>query len=239
MAKQFIPSRARPPASAKMKNPKGPPDECAKNSGSTIRQRLFFFIRSSCRCVRFRVLVLSISFNIHGVWMSIPPSCRRSHTGARGVAQHHRTGTRDDRRGPGVDGHEASRSRSGCCRRDRQWTCTCPSLNGIDARRRPFPFRSDKIIALSCTGSRTSSRRCSGRCDAYVLKHCALEELERAICCVLRRKYLSAISRPGDRRYVATAGDEQSEAALELTPKERNVLQLIAEGNPRRISRTC
>jgi DNA-binding NarL/FixJ family response regulator len=108
-----------------------------------------------------------------------------------------------------------------------------PLMNGIDATREILSrFDTIKVIALSMHRDQnfvTDMFRAGAH--AYVLKHCALGELEGAIRCVLAgRKYLSAdLTDLVIDGYANRPCQEQS-GTQELTPKERNVLQLIAEG---------
>lgn len=109
-----------------------------------------------------------------------------------------------------------------------------PLMNGIEATREICSrFREIKIVALSMQRDQNFvSDMFSAGAHAYVLKHCALEELERAIGCVLSgRKYLSAdLTDLVIDGYVRNRCEEQAHSTQELTPKERSVLQLIAEG---------
>jgi len=109
-----------------------------------------------------------------------------------------------------------------------------PLLNGMDATREILTrFDQIKVVALSMHREQNFvSDMFKAGAHAYVLKHCALEELERAIRCVLSgRKYLSAdLADLVIDGYVRNCCDMQADSAPELTPKERSVLQLIAEG---------
>jgi len=109
-----------------------------------------------------------------------------------------------------------------------------PNLNGIDAARK---IVSDcpgvKIIALSMHSSR---RFVSGMLKAgasgYILKECLFDELIGAIETVSRGGiYLSPrITGVVVEDYVKRlSGEDESEQAL-LTEREREVLQLLAEG---------
>lgn len=109
-----------------------------------------------------------------------------------------------------------------------------PLMNGIDATREiRSRFEQMKIVALSMHRDQNfvSDMFLAGA-HAYVLKHCALDELERAIRCVLAgRKYLSTdLADLVIEGYVRQRCEEFADPAQELSPKERNVLQLIAEG---------
>ncbi len=109
-----------------------------------------------------------------------------------------------------------------------------PLMNGIDAAREiSARFDGMKIVALSMHREQHFvSQMFRAGAHAYVLKHCALEELERAFRCVLSgRKYLSEeLADLVIEGYVRNQCDDARDSAQELTAKERNVLQLIAEG---------
>jgi two-component system response regulator NreC len=109
-----------------------------------------------------------------------------------------------------------------------------PELNGIDATQQILSEVSDvKVIALSMYADRrfVASILKAGACG-YLLKDCAFEELARAIRLAMSNKpYLS----PGVAEIVvkdyATFNSGPSESVFSaLTVREREVLQLLAEG---------
>jgi DNA-binding NarL/FixJ family response regulator len=116
---------------------------------------------------------------------------------------------------------------------------TMPDLNGIDATRQILAEnRRIKVIALSMHSNRHFVKgMLQAGASAYLLKHSASQELIKAIQLVMAgRVYLSpeiAGVVVGD--YTAPAADNSAFAVL--TPREREVLQLFAEGkSPRQIA---
>ena len=109
-----------------------------------------------------------------------------------------------------------------------------PGLNGIEATRRILAERPGvKVLALSMHSDRrfvieTLKAGASG----YLLKDSAFDELARAIEVVMARgAFLSpAITDMVVRDYVAQAGGDGDAAFSVLTAREREVLQLMAEG---------
>ncbi|MCK4420589.1 response regulator transcription factor [candidate division WOR-3 bacterium] len=111
---------------------------------------------------------------------------------------------------------------------------TMPELNGIEATRKIISkYPGIKVIALSFHSDR---RFVLGMIDAgacgYLLKECAFEELVRAIHTVIRNKtYLSpGISDILVEEYVNKSKKEKHPVFSKLTSREREILQLIAEG---------
>lgn len=110
---------------------------------------------------------------------------------------------------------------------------TMPGMNGIEATRqilREFP--SVKVIALSMHASKDIvSEMLKAGASAYLLKDSAVDELGLAVKSVLSGKFYISPEITGTvvGDYVDRLTD-QAPAASKLTGREREVLQLIAEG---------
>jgi len=109
-----------------------------------------------------------------------------------------------------------------------------PDMNGIDATRK---ITSDlpgiKIIALSMHADRHFViGMLEAGASGYLLKDCAFEELVNAIHTVLaNHTYLSpTIADIVVKNYVHKASGPSVVVSSELTPRERELLQLLAEG---------
>jgi DNA-binding NarL/FixJ family response regulator len=108
-----------------------------------------------------------------------------------------------------------------------------PDLNGIGATRRIRGELSGiKVIALSMhSDQQFVTRMLKAGASGYLLKDCAFEELVRAVRIVAAGKlYLSPdIAGPVVEDYVRHLG-EVDLPLTDLTPRQREVLQLLAEG---------
>jgi DNA-binding NarL/FixJ family response regulator len=109
-----------------------------------------------------------------------------------------------------------------------------PDLNGIEATRQIIAeLPSVKIIALSMHDDRRFVlNMLKAGAAGYMLKDCAFKDLAKAIRVVRANKtYLSdEIADIVVKDYLATAAPIESSAFQLLSPREREVLQLIAEG---------
>jgi DNA-binding NarL/FixJ family response regulator len=109
-----------------------------------------------------------------------------------------------------------------------------PDLNGIEATRQIISARPEvKVIALSMHSDR---RFVIGMFQAgasgYLLKDCAFEELASAILAVTaNQKYLSPLAAGVMiEDYLQRFPSEDDSVSSVLTSREREVLQLLAEG---------
>ena len=110
-----------------------------------------------------------------------------------------------------------------------------PDLNGIDATQQIL--REDpkvRVLALSMhSGKKFVSAMLQAGAMGYLLKDCALEELISAIRTVIEGKtYLSpSITDIVIQNYVRNIDQQGDSAFSVLSQREREVLQLMAEGN--------
>jgi DNA-binding NarL/FixJ family response regulator len=109
-----------------------------------------------------------------------------------------------------------------------------PNLNGVEATRQIMRARpATKVIAFSGTLDRRSVKEMlAAGAAGYVPKNCPFEELLTAIrSVVFNHTYLSPqICTMVVEGYVSPSADRKSSAYSDLTAREREVLQLIAEG---------
>ncbi len=109
-----------------------------------------------------------------------------------------------------------------------------PGLNGIEATRQiTADVPSTKVIALSMhSDKRFVIEMLKAGVSAYLLKDSASEELASAIRTVLADKPYLSPQRTGVvlKDYLSTLAKTEPSAFTLLTPREREVLQLIAEG---------
>ena len=109
-----------------------------------------------------------------------------------------------------------------------------PDLNGIEATRQILSEHPDvKVIALSIyVDSRFVSNMLKAGAHGYLPKNCAFEELVQAIRLVMAHKiYLSpGVADVVVKDYVTRHQEPSQSAFSVLTNREREVLQLMAEG---------
>jgi two-component system response regulator NreC len=109
-----------------------------------------------------------------------------------------------------------------------------PDLNGIEATRQIVSeLPRVKVIALSMYADRRFVvNMLKAGAAGYLLKDCAFEELNRAIRAVLAHKtYLSpGVSDILVKDYMTGGPAQETSVFSVLTPREREVLQLMSEG---------
>lgn len=114
-----------------------------------------------------------------------------------------------------------------------------PNLNGIEATRQIVHELPDvKVIALSAHSDRRSvCEMLKAGALGYLPKRCTFQELVSAIQNVVaNRTYLSShISRIVVEEYLHRAAEQGQSAYSVLTNREREVLQLIAEGKSTKV----
>ncbi|UVT22467.1 MAG: response regulator transcription factor [Nitrospira sp.] len=110
-----------------------------------------------------------------------------------------------------------------------------PLLNGLDAVRRLKKLQPDvKLLFLTMHASpqyATEAFKAGG--NGYLLKQSAVSELPQAIEAVLQGKYYltPSIAKPViEKALKAEEGPSVKGSIAELTPRQREVLQLIGEG---------
>ena len=110
-----------------------------------------------------------------------------------------------------------------------------PNLNGVAATRRIMHSMPDvKILTLSMhTETQFVREMLDVGASGYLLKDCAFEELEIALSTIIKGQvYLSPGVTSGLINSLTNEGDDtsQSKSLTKITPREREVLQLLAEG---------
>jgi two-component system, NarL family, response regulator NreC len=113
-----------------------------------------------------------------------------------------------------------------------------PDLNGIDATQEILiSVPSVKIIALSMHSDKVFvGEMFRAGASAYLLKHCAFEELAQAIRVVGSGQFSLSpqIAGPMIKDYVRHMSSDNPSVFAALTFREREVLQLLAEGKSSR-----
>ncbi len=109
-----------------------------------------------------------------------------------------------------------------------------PVMNGIEATRAILAKNAKaKVICLSMYGDkRFLSEMFSGGACGYLMKDCKFEEIAAAIRAVTSGQVYLAPRIAGGmvKDYLLQASREETRLLSSLTPREREVLQLIAEG---------
>jgi len=109
-----------------------------------------------------------------------------------------------------------------------------PDLNGIEAARKIKDESPDtKVVALSMhSDKRFVAEMLNAGASGYLLKDCAFEELAGAVNTILAGKYYLSPSITGVvvTEYIQSLHEKKSSVFSVLTAREREVLQLLAEG---------
>jgi len=120
---------------------------------------------------------------------------------------------------------------------------TMPNLNGIDATRQIIAeLPNVKVLVLSMhSDKRFVSKMLQVGASGYVLKECALKELVEAIHAVVtNRRYLSSkVAEIVTEEYIRQLPEADSSPHCTLTAREREVLQLMAEGKTTKKIASC
>lgn len=106
-----------------------------------------------------------------------------------------------------------------------------PGMNGVDATRRLLSdFPKLRVVALSgCNHKQYVLEMLAAGASAFVVKECVGDELVRAILAVAKgQKYLCP---EVSAAVVDHSGDYRAGSSIQLGPREREVLQLLAEGS--------
>lgn len=118
---------------------------------------------------------------------------------------------------------------------------TMPDMNGIEATQRILDCVAGvSVIALSMHSDKRFVRQMLiAGASGYLKKGCTFEEFMRAIRTVAAdQTYLSPdIARTVTEDYTRRLGGKGASAGARLTPREREILQLLAEGHrPKQIA---
>ncbi len=107
-----------------------------------------------------------------------------------------------------------------------------PSLNGLEAARqiRKIDDRARIIFLTMHLDADFATAAFQLGASGYLLKHSAAEELETALSEVLRGRVYITPRIAGTVLAALAEGEEAEESADGLTPRQREVLQLVAEG---------
>lgn len=108
-----------------------------------------------------------------------------------------------------------------------------PQLNGIDAARQIRAQWPEAKLLFFTTHRRLAfvEQALEAGARGYVLKTAPLEEIRRAVDCALNGKvYISSAFGEEALEHLRSTGHKPQRWADELTPRQREILQLIAEG---------
>ncbi len=108
-----------------------------------------------------------------------------------------------------------------------------PGLNGIEATRRILSqARSCRVLALSMhPEAKAVSEMLGAGASGYIVKNCPMEEFIRAVRAVhMGKTYLSPEIAGHVVKVFRNNSNESAAAAEVLSPRQREVLQMVAEG---------
>jgi DNA-binding NarL/FixJ family response regulator len=112
---------------------------------------------------------------------------------------------------------------------------TMPQLNGLDATRqiRTSTPKSRILIVTAHESEQLLREVLDAGAMGYVLKSDAGRVLVQAIEALLddRPFFTSTVARSVLEGYLRSTGSDSTQAALALSPRERHIVQLLAEGN--------
>ena len=110
-----------------------------------------------------------------------------------------------------------------------------PGLNGIDATREILRTSPDtRVVGLSMHSAKRYVREMfRAGASGYLLKDCEFDELVQTIRLIAQgQTYISpSIGRVVTENYIHDGSENNDNAFSVLTPREREILQLISEGN--------
>jgi len=112
-----------------------------------------------------------------------------------------------------------------------------PNLNGLDATAHAVKQHPGlKVIILSMHAhKRYVVEAMRAGAVGYLLKHCPAEELHRALKVIAHGgKYLTPELSEAVIDYLREAGKDSMNCEFQLTPRQREVLQLVVEGHSSR-----
>lgn len=110
---------------------------------------------------------------------------------------------------------------------------TLPGLNGLEvaARINKLGLRTRVLMLSMHAGPDYVARAIQSGAMGYLIKDSAVDELAAALECVLNgRTYFSAAIEQDVVQGFLSAGGSETEELSVLTPRQREILQLVAEG---------
>lgn len=139
--------------------------------------------------------------------------------------------------GEAQDGHEAMRLIDALKPDLVMMDISMPNLNGLDATARAVKQNPHiKVIVLSMhANKRYVVEAMRAGASGYLLKHCPAEELERAMRVIAQGgKYLTPELSEAVIDHLRGVGKDLMDEEVQLTTRQREVLQLVVEGRSSR-----